>query len=71
MIDYEALREWIKNSGMLHKHIASKLGMTPANLSSKLNNHRDFRASDISAFVTELHMSVEDRNKIFFKSNID
>ncbi len=66
MTDSQALRKWISDRGLKLKYVAARLGLTPFGLAKKINNVTQFKVSEIAAFVTELGMTVAERDAIFF-----
>lgn len=66
MTDSNALRAWIAGRGLKLKHVAKMLGITPYSLQKKIDNLAEFKASEIAAFATDLGMTAEERDKIFF-----
>ena len=66
MTDSKRLREWIEAKGYKLKAVAAALNITPAALAQKIGNKREFRASEIAAFVYDLGMTTAERDKIFF-----
>lgn len=71
MTDSKALRCWIAKKGLKLKAIASAIGITPYCLKKKIDNESEFKASEISVFVDVFHMTREDRDAIFFASDVD
>ena len=66
MTDTKLLRMEIDNSGISIAFISRKLGITREGFYQKLNGKREFKASEIVALCSVLHLSVEKREKIFF-----
>ena len=58
----------IIRSGYTKKEIALHLGITPATLYKKINNVRDFKASEIEK-LSQL-LSIKDKSAIFFCSKV-
>lgn len=68
MTDTKALKNWIDDNGLKIKAIAKAIGITPYALSMKINNEREFKASEIAAFVDIFGMTPTMRDRIFFAS---
>lgn len=66
MTDCVALRNWISESGLKISAIASKMNLTSAGLSKKIEGKSEFKASEILVFSRDFHMSPEMRDAIFF-----
>ena len=66
MTDTKKLLEVIQNSGLKKSFIASKLGLTGAGFSLKVNNESDFRQSEIKKLCDLLNISSKQRDEIFF-----
>ncbi len=66
MTNTEMLREKMRESGYKITYIANKIGLTYQGLMYKVNNKREFRASEIQALYVLLGMTEEERNEIFF-----
>lgn len=66
MVDTKALKERIDESGMTIVAISSKSGMLRETLYNRLKGKSDFRLSEVMALTNILHMSKEERDKIFF-----
>lgn len=56
----------LKNGFTQQNQIAQLLGMTDATFNYKLNNKREFKASEIKKLTEILHLSAEQVNEIFF-----
>ena len=59
-------REMVDRSGLKYKRLAQALGITPYGLQKKIENHTEFKASEIVILSDLLHLSEKDRNAIFF-----
>lgn len=66
LIDTNALRKKIDDSGISITYIAGKIGITREGFYNKLNNITEFKASEIVCLSQLLHLSDNDRNCIFF-----
>lgn len=67
MVDLDALRTAMDDSGMTIKAIAQKAGISRETLYNKLSGNSEFTVSDIEGLSDTLHLSVGQRNAIFFK----
>lgn len=65
MVDLEALKNKIADSGMTMVSIAKKSNIKRETLYSRLNNIGEFTASEIVGLCSALNMTVEEINKIF------
>ena len=65
MTDVEALRKCINDSGMTVTAVAEKSDMLRETLYNRMKTG-DFKLSEICALVKTLHLSREERDRIFF-----
>lgn len=66
MTDTVLLREKMDQSGYKLRFIAEKVGLTYQGLLNKLNNIREFKASEIKALSDLLNLTEAERTAIFF-----
>lgn len=66
MTNTKKLRALILECGLTQEQVAAHLGITPASLNYKINNKREFKASEIKALVDLLNIPNEDVTGIFF-----
>ena len=66
MTNTELLREKMEQSGYKLRFIATKAGLTYQGLLNKLNNVREFKASEIKALSDLLNLTEAERTAIFF-----
>ena len=66
MTNTQLLREKMEQSGYKLRFIASVAGLTYQGLLNKLNNVREFKASEIKALCDLLKLSETERTAIFF-----
>lgn len=59
----------IKKAGLNRPMIAKVLGISMMALFNKIHNRTEFKASEIEALKQALHLSNEQRDKIFFAHN--
>ena len=71
MTDFNELRRRIKDSGMTMTFIAKKSGFLRETLYNRLNGVGDFTASEMLALSDVLHLSNDDRDKIFFAKEVE
>lgn len=71
MTDTKLLREEIAHSGISISFLSRKMGMTREGFYNKLNGKSEFKASEIAALSTILHLTVEKRERIFFAKLCD
>lgn len=70
MTDFNALRTAIADSGMMMKAVASKAGITRPTLHNRMNGIGEFSAREITGLCNALHLSIEDRERIFFAPDV-
>lgn len=68
MTNTQLLREKMEQSGYKLRFIASAAGLTYQGLLNKLNNVREFKASEIKALCDLLKLSETERTAIFFSA---
>lgn len=67
MTNTELLNDRIDKSGLKKSYIAKALGIKPDTLTRKINNEREFKASEINALCDVLGIeSLEEKEHIFF-----
>lgn len=67
MTDSKALRNLIIKRGLKLKYVAEKLGLSAYGLQLKIDNKKEFKASEILALCDLLHIeSLEEKERIFF-----
>ena len=72
MTDTEVLKELIISKGLKLKYVAQYLGLSSYGLSMKINNEREFKASEVAALCELLEIeSLEVKEAIFFKQKDD
>ena len=71
MTDVEALKEYIKNSGMTVTFIAEKSGILRETLYNRMKSDGDFKASEIYALAKVLGMTTKERDRIFFANRCE
>lgn len=67
MGDMNLLRAQIDNSGMTMTKVASKCDMKRETLYSRINGDTEFKALEIAKIAEILHLTVTERDAIFFK----
>ena len=71
MTNTKKLRALILERGFIQEQVAAHLGITTASLNYKINNKREFKASEIHALIELLEIKDEDVNGIFFALGVD
>lgn len=71
MTNTKKLRALILERGFIQEQVAARLGITTASLNYKINNKREFKASEIHALIELLEIKDEDVNGIFFALDVD
>ena len=71
MTNTKKLRALILERDLTQEQVAAHIGITPASLNYKINNKREFKASEIKALVELLNISGEDVSMIFFAHDVD
>ena len=66
VINFGLLAEKIAESGITITALASKCNMSRETYYNRMNGIGEFTASEIFAFTKVLHLSKEERDKIFF-----
>lgn len=66
MTNTKKLRALILERGFIQEQVAAHLGITTTSLNYKINNKREFKASEIHALIELLEIKDEDVNGIFF-----
>ena len=64
------LRGRIAESGLLKKDIARAIGITPQGLLNKIDGKTEFTASEIGELQALLELTNEERDEIFFCSDV-
>ena len=65
------LRQKISASGLKMRFIAEKIGISYQALLNKIRNKTEFTAQEIQRFAELLHMNLEEKEAIFFWSEVD
>lgn len=58
-------------SGMTAYELADSVGMSRQSLSYKINNVREFTATEIAKIADVLNLTVAEKEKIFFDNQVD
>ena len=66
MTDSLELDYAIKRAGLDRQKVAGLLGISQMAFFNKIHNRTEFKASEIEALKQALHLSNEQRDKIFF-----
>lgn len=70
MTETKLLKEKIDQSGYKLKFIAKKVGLTYQGLLNKINNHSEFRASEIQKLSEILSLTKDEQISIFFTQKV-
>lgn len=65
------LKAVILEKGMVQEDIAQQLGMTLATFNYKVNNKREFKASEIKMLSELLALTADEVNDIFFAEQVE
>lgn len=71
MTNSQLLRDRINKAGLKLKHVAAQIGLSYYGLQLKINNETEFKASEITALSDLLHLSISERERIFFSNDVD
>lgn len=71
MTDVLELQLSIKRANITKREIAKLLDISEAALYNKLRNDAEFKASEIEKMKNILNLTDEERNKIFFGTDVD
>jgi hypothetical protein len=72
MTNTKLLNQKIAESGLKKQHIASRIGITTQALTYKIENVRDFKASEITTLSKLLGVSTpEEREALFFAQDVN
>ncbi|MCD8124445.1 MAG: hypothetical protein LUE23_05325 [Lachnospiraceae bacterium] len=67
MTDSKALRDLIDKRGLKMKYVAERLGLSAYGFQLKVDNHKEFKTSEVSALCEILEIkSLTEKEKIFF-----
>lgn len=71
MPDIVMLRKRMDESGMTVKAIAEKSGMLRETLYNRLKGSGEFTASEIVSLSNTLHLTISERDSIFFGEKVE
>lgn len=71
MTNTELLRESIEYSGYKRTYIAHKIGLTYQGYLKKERGESEFKQSEIEELCKLLHLTLEEKEKIFFANQVD
>lgn len=71
MTNTDMLKKKIEESGYKLRFIAAKIGLSYQGFLNKMTNKSEFRASEIQELCTLLNISVAEKERIFFATNVD
>ena len=67
MVDIDALKKAIEDSGITMTALSSKLGVSRETLYNRFAGKGEFTVSEIQGLTDILHLTAGQRNAIFFK----
>ena len=70
MVNSNMLKKKIDDSWMKIKYVAVQIGLTPAGFYKKINNESEFKVSEVVAITRVLGLSSNERDEIFFGSDV-
>ena len=65
------LRALMLEKGFTQGQLAKLLEISEQSLNYKINNKREFKASEIKTLVNLLHIPMEEVDRIFFAADVD
>ena len=71
MVDSLKLKAAMLAQGITAEVLADNIGISQQSLSYKINNKREFKATEIKKICDILSLSLQDRELIFFAGNVD
>lgn len=71
MVDLQALKNIIDDSGITMVAIAQKTGIGRVTLYNRFNGIGEFTASEIQSLSDVLHLSNSERNRVFFAQTVE
>ncbi len=71
MVDLQALKDIIKDSGMTISAVAKKSGIERTTLYNRFNGVGEFTASEIQGMSDALRLSASERSRIFFAKEVE
>ena len=71
MTDSKMFREAVARNGLKYRYLAAELGLSAYGLQRKIENHTEFKASEIKRLGELLQLSKGELENIFFASTSD
>ena len=71
MTNTDLLKAKIESSGYKLTYIAAKIGLSYQGFLNKINNKTEFTAPEIKGLCDLLEISIEEKEPIFFASDVD
>ena len=71
MTDTLYLKSMLVRRGVTLEDVSEQIGLSKTSLSYKINNKRQFTATEIAKLSSILQLTQEQRDKIFFGINVD
>lgn len=71
MTDSLYLKSMLVRRGITLEDVSEQIGVSKTSLSYKINNKRQFTATEIAKLSSILQLTTEERDKIFFRINVE
>ena len=71
MLDSKLLKNKINDSGLKSSFIAEKLNMSRQSVNKKINGISPFTTNEAQILTDILHLSIKEREEIFFTKKVD
>lgn len=71
MVDIKGLKKLIEDSGMTMVAFSNKTGILRATMYNRLSGQGEFTVSEIESISETLHLTVSQRNAIFFAKSVE
>ena len=71
MINSAKLKAKLVEMDLAQEAVAIQIGMSSATFNYKLNNKREFKASEIEKLISVLNLTPDEVSSIFFASQVD
>lgn len=65
-MDKNLLKSFIVRSGLTHKEVATKLGLSEAGFSQKMQGHTEFTLREIRSIIFVLRLNEDEVLDVFF-----
>lgn len=71
MTDTLYLKSILVRRGVTFEYVSEQMGLSKTSLSYKINNKRQFTATEIVKLSNILNLTANERDEIFFGENVD